>query len=93
VTPEKGLASLPEPEDVVQQSSQPERVLAGKEASKTMGPSLSFSSSKGRLKPPPGKRKAPSDPDRKDSGNVMGMPAKKKPKKPSKTLLSFGDDA
>jgi hypothetical protein len=82
---------------VVQQNNQADRVSPGKEATKNTkptGPSLSFSSSKGRPKPPPGKRKAVGAlEEEKVGGSTKDMPAKKKSKKSSKALLSFGDDA
>jgi len=97
LTVEKGLAPLPDPTDTAQQAKLAERVSPGKEAAKNTkatGASLSFSSSKGRPKILPGKRKAVGDPGKEmASGSSKDMPAKKKSKKPSKTLLSFGDDA
>lgn len=94
---EKGLAPLSDPKDVVQQADKPGPVSPSKEATqntKATAPSLSFSSSKGRTKPPPGKRKAVGDPEEvKNSGSAKDMPAKKKSKKPSTALLSFGEDA
>ncbi|KAF8235750.1 hypothetical protein L208DRAFT_1376365 [Tricholoma matsutake] len=94
---EKGLAPLSDPKDVVQQADKPGPVSPSKEATKNTkatAPSLSFSSSKGRTKPPPGKRKAVGDPEEvKNSGSAKDMPAKKKSKKPSTALLSFGEDA
>lgn len=96
-TVEKGLAPLSDPKDVVQQADKPGPVSPSKEATqntKATAPSLSFSSSKGRTKPPPGKRKAVGDPEEvKNSGSAKDMPAKKKSKKPSTALLSFGEDA
>jgi hypothetical protein len=79
---------------VVQQANQADQISPGKEATKSTkvtGPSLSFSSSKGRPKPLSGKRKLVGDQE--EGGSVKDMPAKKKSKKPSKTLLSFGDYA
>lgn len=65
-------------------------------SAKTQHGSLSFSSSKTGNKPKTsvGKRKAVGDANEEmDIKRAKNGPTKKKPKKASKTLLSFGDDA
>ncbi|KAG6877000.1 hypothetical protein C0993_011153 [Termitomyces sp. T159_Od127] len=88
---EKGLLHLPGPgapkEDSAGVAS---HITANKDAkdNKTHSTSLSFSSSKGTSKPSVNKRKILDDTEDK-----LGVSSRKKSKKPSKTLLSFGDDA
>ena len=65
---------------------------AKKEDSKMQKNSLSFSSAKSGAKPLIGKRKAVVDVEG-DPNDSVSKVVKKKAKKASKTLLSFGDDA
>ncbi|KAG6872735.1 hypothetical protein C0995_007056 [Termitomyces sp. Mi166 len=89
---EKGLSPLSDPETSKEDSvgaassSTPNKDAKG---NKTQTTSLSFSSSKRKPKSFVKKRKVPAD----NENDKLGAPPKKKPKKPSKTLLSFGDDA
>lgn len=82
---------------MVHQTNQADQGSPGKAATnnvKATGSSLSFSSSERRTKTPLGKRKvAVNSEEGKDGKSVKDVPAKKKSKKSSKALLSFGDDA
>ncbi|TFK35565.1 hypothetical protein BDQ12DRAFT_687974 [Crucibulum laeve] len=88
---DKGLAPLPDPEDIVAKLKLPEPSKDTPSGSKTQPQGLSFSSGKASSKS--SKRKAVGQPeDDKDEPKDKKL-GKKKPKKASKTLLSFGDDA
>ncbi|KAG6896032.1 hypothetical protein C0992_010754 [Termitomyces sp. T32_za158] len=88
---EKGLPPLPSPgapkEDSAGVASD---ATTDKDAkyNKMHTTGLSFSSSKSTSKPSVNKRKIPAD-----AGDKPGASSRKKSKKQSKTLLSFGDDA
>ncbi|KAF8896543.1 hypothetical protein BD779DRAFT_593044 [Infundibulicybe gibba] len=89
---EKGLPPLPDSSAPAEQTPPAPPGGAPATGTKTPAPSLSFSSSKEGIKKPLGKRKAVGDPEGdKDLSGKKGL--KKKPKKESKKLLSFGDDA
>lgn len=93
---ERGLPPLPEPTEKASQSDAVPSKEATNASSKSQTGSLSFSSSKTghKAKTSAGKRKAVGDgDDEKDIKKAKNAPTRKKPKKPSKTLLSFGDDA
>jgi len=87
----RGLPPLPDPADST--SNPPESETKGKAPSKPKepAPSLSFSSTKNSFKTGAAKRKAALI-GSKTEGAGESQP-KKKAKKESKTLLSFGDDA
>ncbi|KAK7063975.1 DUF4604 domain-containing protein [Favolaschia claudopus] len=91
----RGLPPLPEPsESTSNPPPDPESEKKKEKAStkaKDKGPSLSFSSTKNGFKAGAAKRKAALIGSKTD-GTGDSQP-KKKPKKESKTLLSFGDDA
>jgi hypothetical protein len=96
VSIERALPPLPEPTEKVPQSGAVSSKEATNASSKSLTGSLSFSSSKTghKAKTTAGKRKAIGDgDDEKDIKKTKNTPTKKKSKKPSKTLLSFGDDA
>ncbi|KAJ6575416.1 hypothetical protein B0H19DRAFT_641621 [Mycena capillaripes] len=88
---ERGLPPLPDPADSMSKPP-PESETKDKASSKSKapGPSLSFSSTKNSFKVGAAKRKAALI--SKSDGAGESQP-KKKAKKESKTLLSFGDDA
>ncbi|KAG6906443.1 hypothetical protein DXG01_013926 [Tephrocybe rancida] len=90
---EKGLPPLPDPtamkEDSAALSSAVKEPVKDK---KTTSGNLSFSSSKAKTKLSNNKRKAVGDTVGEEIRSSIA-PSKKKPKKASKTLLSFGDDA
>jgi len=91
---EKGLPSLTGPGEDGMAKTRSDSALPNRDTAKgakTTGPSLSFSSSKGGYKSSSKKRKVVGDSD--DGKSREQTPAKKKPKKASKVLLSFGDDA
>ncbi|KAF5382712.1 hypothetical protein D9615_002862 [Tricholomella constricta] len=93
---EKGLPPLADPVDGGSKTDPGPDASATRNSansSKTQTGSLSFSSSKGKLKAANSKRKAVGDPEDARASKIPNAPTKKKAKKASKTLLSFGDDA
>lgn len=92
---EKGLPPLPDPQDVVAKLQPPGGPSKDSATAKPQQQGLSFSSSS-KTKTSTGKRKAIGQPEEEEKGNSnkdKKGSVKKKAKKPSKTLLSFGDDA
>ncbi|KAF8071653.1 hypothetical protein FPV67DRAFT_1411879 [Lyophyllum atratum] len=94
---EKGLPPLPDPAEAAAAKALAAEASAAKEATsnvKTQSSSLSFSSSKSGVKSSNKKRKAIGEPSEDAKANKSAnLSTKKKAKKASKTLLSFGDDA
>ncbi|RDB26100.1 hypothetical protein Hypma_006407 [Hypsizygus marmoreus] len=93
---EKGLPPLPEVVDAVAAASNKASAPSSKEReniTQNQASGLSFSSSKRGFKSSTGKRKAVGDPDDPKEKKAANGSTKKKAKKASKTLLSFGDDA
>jgi len=89
---EKGLPPIPEPVDPPSNATQVVPPEKGK--LKEKAPSLSFSSSRGRMKSSKlstGKRKVIGDTEDGESKDTVEKPTKKKSKKAGKSLLSFGD--
>lgn len=94
---EKGLPSLPDPNQAPPKRSDESSKNASVSKPTAQTPSLSFSSSakKGPSKPTTGKRKAIGEAERDKTADDAGSkkrPSKKKAKNAGKTLLSFGDD-
>ncbi|GLB40130.1 putative protein with domain of unknown function (DUF4604), partial [Lyophyllum shimeji] len=99
---EKGLPPLPDPAEAASKNEASKGEAASPApgsnrepaaGSKTQPTSLSFSSSKTGVKTSNKKRRALGDPEDATAGRAVDPPSKKKSKKQSKTLLSFGDDA
>jgi len=95
---ERGLQPLSDPDKDKREDSdklQAAELTTNKDmapgSSKSKHQGLSFSSSKGGVKPPAVKRKAVDLPSSEKGQKKQG--SSKKAKKSSKTLLSFGDDA
>ncbi|KAJ7070800.1 hypothetical protein C8F01DRAFT_1107903 [Mycena amicta] len=82
---EKGLPPLADPDPPAATSSKSPDTEEKSKKSKPPPPSLSFSTAKNGFKAGAAKRKAILSSD--------SQPVKKKPKKDSKSLLSFGDEA
>ncbi|KAJ7631229.1 hypothetical protein FB45DRAFT_917895 [Roridomyces roridus] len=86
---ERGLPPLPDPTAESSASQAPDKAPP---KAKPLPPSLSFSSAKNGFKTGAAKRKAVAIAGSSTDGPDTSRPPKKKNKKETKTLLSFGDD-